>query len=55
MPSLLVLNRVYRLEIQSVLLVFRPSFVNYAPITFCLVHPPPLPKVENQYIQRLCG
>jgi hypothetical protein len=50
MSSLLVFNRVYRLEIQSVLLVFRPIFVNYCPSTFSQVHlpPPPLPCV-NKY------
>jgi hypothetical protein len=38
MSSLLVFHRVYRLEIQSVMLVFRPSFVNICPSsTFSLV------------------
>ncbi len=43
--------RVYRLEIQSVMLVFRPSFVNCCLLTFCLIQlspPPSLPYV-NKY------
>jgi hypothetical protein len=43
MSSLLVFNRVYRLEIQSVMLVFSTDFVNYCPSTFSLVSSPPLP------------
>jgi hypothetical protein len=35
MTSLLVFNRVYRLEIQSVML--RPTFVDYCPSNFSLV------------------
>ncbi len=31
MSSLLVFNRVYRLDIQSVMLVFSTDFVNYCP------------------------
>jgi hypothetical protein len=39
MSPLLVFNRVYRLEIQSVMLVFSTPLVNYsAPLTFSLVH-----------------
>jgi hypothetical protein len=37
MSSLLVFNRVYRLEIKSVMLVFS------TPLTFSLVYPPPSP------------
>ncbi len=46
MSSLLVFNRVYKLEIQSVMLVFSTPLMNYsAPLTFSLVHltPPPPP------------
>jgi hypothetical protein len=45
MSSLLVFNRVYRLELQSVVLVFSTPLVNYrsAPLTFSLVHLPPHP------------
>jgi hypothetical protein len=42
MSSLLVFNRVYRLEIQSVTLVFSTGFVDYAPLIFSLVSSPPL-------------
>ena len=52
MPSLLVFNRAYRLEIQSVMLVFSTGFVNSAPLTFSLVSSPfptpPFPCV-NKY------
>jgi hypothetical protein len=42
MSYLLVFNRVYRLETQSVMLVFSTPLVDYiAPLTFSLVHPPP--------------
>ncbi len=47
MSSLRVINRVYRLEIQSVLLVFyyfRPSFVNHCPFRLLSGSPPPFPK-----------
>ncbi len=44
MSSLLLFNRVYRLEIQSVMLVFSTPFVNQRPSTFSPVHlPHPLP------------
>jgi hypothetical protein len=47
MSPLLVFNRVYRLEIQSVTLVFSTPLVNKRPLTFSLVHlrppPPPFP------------
>jgi hypothetical protein len=57
MSSLLVFNRVYRLEIQSVLLVFSIPPVNCCPSTFYLTSPTPplLPKVNVQYIQTVCG
>ncbi len=43
-----VFTGVYRLEIQSVMLVFWPGFVNYCPSTFSPVHlPPPLPCVNK--------
>ncbi len=59
MSSLLVFNRVYRLEwrYSQSCWYFRPSFVNY-----CLSNllsgstsPPPLPKAIVQYIQTSCG
>jgi hypothetical protein len=57
MSSLLVFNRVYRLEIQSVMLVFSIPLVNCCPSTFSLTSPTPspLPKVDVQYIQTVCG
>jgi hypothetical protein len=53
MSSLLVFNRVHRLEIQSVMLVFSTSLVNSCPsnrsllVTVALL-PPPFPRV-NKY------
>jgi hypothetical protein len=49
MSSLLVFNRVYRLEIQPVMLVFLTGFVKHyrTPLTFSLVSSPPLPCVYN--------
>jgi hypothetical protein len=49
MSSLLVFNRVYSLEIQSVMLVFfRPLLCTSATLTFSLVHlSPPLSRVNN--------
>jgi hypothetical protein len=41
--TLNVVFRVYRLEIQSFMLVFSTPCVNYAPLTFSLVYPPPSP------------
>jgi hypothetical protein len=50
MSSLLVFNRVYRREIQSVMLVFSTGFVNYCPSTFCLIRsPPPCLPCVNKY------
>jgi hypothetical protein len=49
MSSLLVFNRDYRLEIQSVMWVFATGFMNYCPLTSSLVSSPPLPCV-NKYI-----
>jgi hypothetical protein len=56
MSSLLVINRVYRLEIQSVILVFSDPLVNCCPSTFSLTYPTPptLPKVNVQYMQTVC-
>ncbi len=58
MSSFLVFNRVYRLEIQSVMLVgtvFRPSFVDYCPSNLLSCSPPPLfPKSKySLYRQRV--
>ncbi len=56
MSSLLVFIRVYRLEIQSVMLVFLTGIVNNCPLTFSLVSSPPpllLPCVEK-YIVYTC-
>ena len=39
MSSLLVFNRVYRLEIQAVMLVFSTHLVNCCPSTFSLTSP----------------
>jgi hypothetical protein len=48
-----VFNRVYRLEIQSVMLWFSTPLVNCCPCTFSLTSPAPptLPKVNVQYVQ----
>jgi hypothetical protein len=53
----LVFNRVYRLEIQSVMLVFSTPLVNCCPSSFSLTFPttPPIPKVNVQYIQTVCS
>ncbi len=53
MSSLLVFNRVYRLEIQSIMLVFTTPLVNYCRSNLNLTGspnrpPPPLPFV-NKY------
>jgi hypothetical protein len=54
MSSLLVFNRVYRLETQSVMLVFSTPLVNYCPFIFSLTSPtpPPFLKVNAQYIRQ---
>ncbi len=52
MSSLLVFNRVYRLDVQSVMLVFSTPLVNCCPSIFSLTSP--LPKVNVQYIQTVC-
>jgi hypothetical protein len=48
---------VYRLEIQSVMLVFSTPLVNCCPSTFSLISstPPPLPKVNIHYLQTVFG
>jgi hypothetical protein len=52
MSSLLVFDKFYRLEIQSVMLVFSTPLVNCCPSTFSLtLTPSPLPKIIVQYIQ----
>jgi hypothetical protein len=58
MSSFLVFNRVYRLEIQSVichLVFFDPSCVLLPLYLLSDLPPPPLPKVNVQYIQTVCG
>jgi hypothetical protein len=45
MSSLLLCNRVHRLEIQSVMFVFSTPLVYCCHSTFSLTSPPPLPKV----------
>ncbi len=50
MSSLLVFNRVYRLEIQSVMLVFSTHLVNCCPSTFSLTSPNPPPFPKSTYI-----
>jgi hypothetical protein len=47
--------RPYRLEIQSVMLVFDPALWTIDPPTFSVGHLPPLPKVKLLYIQKVCG
>jgi hypothetical protein len=57
MSSLLVFNGVYRLDIQSVMLVFSPLWT-VAPLPslwFTSPIPPTLPKVKVQFIQTVCG
>jgi hypothetical protein len=48
MSSLLVFKRVYRLEIQSAMLVFSTPLVNYCRSTLLTGLSPPLPRV-NKY------
>ncbi len=47
----MVFNRVYRLEIQSVMLLFSTPLVYCCPSTFSLTFP--IPKVTVQYIQTI--
>jgi hypothetical protein len=59
MSSLLVFNRVYRLEIQSVMLVFSAPLVNYRPSNLLSGSPtpsPPLPCVNKcrECIHTMC-
>jgi hypothetical protein len=49
MSSLLVFNRVYRLEIQSVMLVFSTGFLNYCLLSGYLSLPSPTPPRVNKY------
>jgi hypothetical protein len=56
MASLLVFKRVYRLEIQSVMLVFRHSFVNYCPSNLLSSSPTlPLPPSHSQRTVHIQG
>jgi hypothetical protein len=57
MFSLLVFDRICRMEIQSVMLVFSIPLVNYsAPLTFSLVHLSPLPpSVWIHVIHTVCN
>jgi hypothetical protein len=58
MSSLLVFNRVYRLEIQSVIWVFSTGFVNYCPsnlLSGYLSRLPPLPFVNKYTIYTYTG
>jgi hypothetical protein len=52
-------TRVYRLEIQSVMMVFSAPLVNYCPSTFSMTSPTPSPPSQSQrtiqYIQAVCG
>jgi hypothetical protein len=52
MSSLLVFNRVYRMEIQSVMLVFSDPLVNCFPSNLLadLPYPSPLPKVKYRIL-----
>jgi hypothetical protein len=47
MSSLLVFNRVYRLEIQSVMLVFSTQLLHYCPSNLLSGSPPPPPPLRN--------
>jgi hypothetical protein len=57
MSSLLVITRVYRLEIQSVMLVFFDPALCMCPSNLLSVSPLPIPlsKVKLQYIEAVCG
>jgi hypothetical protein len=54
MSSLLVFNRIYRLEIQSVMLVFSTQLLTITLIP-SLLFTSPLSKVKVHYIQTVCG
>jgi hypothetical protein len=57
MSSLPVFNRVYRLGIQSVILVFRLNFVSYCYSSLLSGLPPPLPPSQSQsavYTDSMC-
>jgi hypothetical protein len=51
MSSLLVFNRVYRLEIQSVMLVFLTPLVKNCPSNLLTGSPPPLPPSLCEEVQ----
>ncbi len=57
MSSLLVFNRVYKLEPCQLCWYFWPRFVNYCPYNLLSGLPPllPLHKVKVQYTQKMCG
>jgi hypothetical protein len=55
MSSLLVFNRVYRLEIQSVVLVILLCELLPCNLLSGSPYTPPLPKGKVQYIQKVCG
>ena len=48
--SLLAFNRVYRLEIESVMLVFGPRFVNYCASNLLSGSPPPSPSQSQSTV-----
>ena len=54
MLSLLVFHRVYRLEIQSVMLVFLTGFVNYCHSNLLLVSSPPCVNKYTVYTSTVC-
>jgi hypothetical protein len=54
MSSLLAFSRVYRLEIQSVMLVFSAPLVNCCPSTFSLTSPNPPPPQKKVNVHRQC-
>jgi hypothetical protein len=55
MSSLLVFSRVYRLEIQSVMVVFSTPLVNCSPSTFSLTSPTPPSQSKRTVTQTVCG